>query len=53
MVRVQWLGNFVVQVYAELDEELQNNFAEYLAERGINEDLGAFLLQLMHDKEQR
>ncbi|GAB4813132.1 hypothetical protein N2152v2_000178 [Parachlorella kessleri] len=44
---------YYIGVYAELDEELQNNFAEFLAERGINEDLGAFLLQLMHDKEQR
>lgn len=40
-------------MYAELDEQLQSDFSSYLAERGINEDLGAYLLQLMHDKEQR
>lgn len=41
------------QVYAELDEQLQTDFSAYLAERGVTEDLGAYLLQLMHDKEQR
>jgi hypothetical protein len=41
------------QVYGELDEQVQSGFGEYLAERGINEELGAYLLQLMHDKEQR
>lgn len=40
-------------VYEELDEELQAKFAEYLAERGITPELGAYLLPLVHDKEQR
>lgn len=40
-------------VYPELDEELQNAFRAYLAERGIDAGLGAHVLQLVHDKEQR
>ncbi|KAL4459170.1 hypothetical protein ABPG75_014035 [Micractinium tetrahymenae] len=40
-------------VYEELDEELQAQFEEYLAERGITQELGAYLLPLVHDKEQR
>ncbi len=42
-----------IQVYAELDEQLQSDFADYLTERGVTPELGAYLLQLMHDKEQR
>ncbi|KAL4427157.1 hypothetical protein ABPG77_001161 [Micractinium sp. CCAP 211/92] len=40
-------------VYEELDEELQAKFEQYLAERGITQELGAYLLPLIHDKEQR
>lgn len=40
-------------VYEELDEELQQRLVEYLAERGVNEQLGEYLLRLVHDKEQR
>lgn len=40
-------------VYEELDEELQKQFEEYLAERGVTAEIGAFLLPLIHDKEQR
>lgn len=39
-------------VFAELDEQLQSGFRDYLQERGIDEDLGEYLRQLMHDKEQ-
>lgn len=40
-------------VYEELDEQLQTDFSDYLLERGITEELGAYLLQLLHDKEER
>ncbi|KAI3424056.1 hypothetical protein D9Q98_009419 [Chlorella vulgaris] len=39
--------------YEELDEKLQANFESYLAERGVDKELGAYLLPLIHDKEQR
>eukprot|EP00775_Hariotina_reticulata_P005272 gene5272-5507_t len=38
-------------VFAELDNELQGSFREYLQERGVNEDLGEYLRHLMYDKE--
>jgi hypothetical protein len=40
-------------VYEELDEELQAQFTSYLEERGINAEFGAYVLRLVHDKEQR
>eukprot|EP00879_Flechtneria_rotunda_P002466 GHRR01002663.1.p1 GENE.GHRR01002663.1~~GHRR01002663.1.p1 ORF type:complete len:254 (+),score=64.25 GHRR01002663.1:101-862(+) len=40
-------------VFAELDSELQDAFREYIAERGINEDMGEYLRHLMYDKEQQ
>lgn len=40
-------------VFDELDEELQEQFVAYLEERGITADLGEYLMQLVHDKEQR
>ncbi|PSC74310.1 mitochondrial glyco [Micractinium conductrix] len=40
-------------VYDELDEELQGQLERYLAERGVNAELGGFLLPLVHDKEER
>lgn len=42
-----------MQVFEELDDELQQQFMSYLAERGIDQDLGGYLLRLVHDKEQR
>jgi hypothetical protein len=43
---------FTGPVFSELDSELQDSFREYVAERGINEDLGEYLRHLMFDKEQ-
>ena len=39
--------------FDELDDELQRQFQLYLEERGVGADLGAYLLRLVHDKEQR
>ncbi len=41
------------QVYEELDESLTKAFEEYLRERGVDEALGAYLVEAVHDKEQR
>lgn len=38
--------------FSELDEKLQNEFANYLKERGINADMGQYLCRLVYDKEQ-
>jgi complement component 1 Q subcomponent-binding protein, mitochondrial len=43
----------VLQVYTELDDNLQKQFEQYLADRGITLDLGAYLLAKVHDKEQK
>ena len=40
-------------VFEELDEEVQRQFGEYLEERGVTAELGAYPLRLVHDKEQR
>lgn len=40
-------------LFEELDDEVQRQFTLYLEERGVNADLGAYLLRLVHDKEQR
>lgn len=40
-------------VYDELDEEVQRQFQVFLEERGVNAELGGYLLRLVHDKEQR
>ena len=40
-------------MYEELDEEVQRQFGAYLEARGVTPDLGAYLLRLVHDKEQR
>lgn len=40
-------------VFGELDDELQNAFRAYVAERGVNEDLGEYLRHLLYDKEQQ
>ena len=41
------------QVYEELDESLTKAFEDYLRERGVDEALGAYLVEAVHDKEQR
>lgn len=43
---------FTGPVFSELDNELQESFRAYIAERGVNEDLGEYLRHLMYDKEQ-
>ncbi|KAF6263770.1 mitochondrial glycoprotein [Scenedesmus sp. NREL 46B-D3] len=43
---------FTGPVFSELDNELQEAFRRYVAERGINEDMGEYLRHLMFDKEQ-
>lgn len=40
-------------MYADLDEKLLQEFPAYLEERGINADMGNYLLSLVNDKEER
>ncbi|KAL3146728.1 hypothetical protein ABBQ38_014715 [Trebouxia sp. C0009 RCD-2024] len=40
-------------VYANLDEKLLQEFPAYLEERGIDADMGNYLLALVNDKEER
>ncbi|KAK9802588.1 hypothetical protein WJX73_008556 [Symbiochloris irregularis] len=40
-------------VFSDLDEKLQAAFTVYLGERGVTEELGAYLVTLSEDKEQR
>lgn len=40
-------------MYSELDDKLQGAFQEYLEERGVNEELGRFIIDFAEDKEQR
>ena len=42
-----------MQVFAELDEKVQDQFNNYLAERGVTNELGTYLLVMTEDKEQR
>ena len=42
-----------LQVYEELDEQVQAKFQDYLEERGINGALGEYLLAIADNKEQR
>ena len=42
-----------MQVYQELDDKLQQEFANYLHERGVNEELGNYLIALVNDKEEQ
>ena len=42
-----------MQVFSQLDEKLQQAFVDYLAERGVNEQLGMFIVEYSADKEQR
>lgn len=37
-------------VFSELDDTLQQAFADYLEERGITADFGTYLMELVHDK---
>lgn len=36
--------------FDELDDTLQQAFADYLEERGITADFGVYLMELVHDK---
>lgn len=40
-------------MYANLDEKLLQEFPAYLEERGIDADMGNYLLALVNDKEER
>ena len=42
-----------VQVFSELDDKLQQAFTTYLEERGVNAELGRFVMDFSEDKEQR
>ena len=42
-----------MQVFEELDEKVQKGFQEYLEERGIDNELGDYLIAISEDKEQR
>lgn len=42
-----------VQVFSELDQKLQQAFTTYLEERGVNAELGRFVMDFSEDKEQR
>lgn len=44
---------FAAQVYSELDDRLLQEFPAFLEERGVDADMGAYLLGLVNDKEQR
>jgi hypothetical protein len=44
---------FCEQVFTELDEQLRTAFVDYLEERGVNAELGGFVLAYAEDKEQR
>ena len=46
-------GYNAFQVYADLDDKLLQEFPAYLEERGINADMGNYLLALVNDKEER
>jgi hypothetical protein len=37
-------------VFDELDDTLQQAFADYLEERGITSEFGVYLMELVHDK---
>lgn len=42
-----------VQVFDELDEDVQKALEAYLRERGVDEKLGEYLMAAINDKEQR
>lgn len=41
------------QVFSELDDKLQQAFMSFLSERGVNAELGQFIIEFSDDKEQR
>ena len=46
-------GTYGGPVFQDLDEELQNQFHDFLAERGINSDLAGFIRPYIEFKEQK
>lgn len=40
-------------MFTELDDKLQTAFVDYLEERGVNAELGRYILDFAEDKEQR
>ncbi len=48
--RLRWS---TLQVYVELADRLLQEFPAFLEERGVDADMGAYLLGLVNDKEQR
>ena len=54
-VSIQQVDSFgdLLQVYAELDDRLLQEFPAFLEERGNNAEMGAYLLGLVNDKEER
>ena len=42
-----------MQGYSELDEKMQKAFTDYLEERGVDAELGEYLLQAADSKEQK
>lgn len=40
-------------MFTELDDKLQTAFVDYLEERGVNAELGRFIVDYAEDKEQR
>ena len=43
----------LLQVYDELDEKLLQEFPAFLQSRGVDSDMGNYLLALVNDKEER
>lgn len=41
------------QEFTELDQKVQDGVKAYLQERGINAELGGYIMDLSSDKEQR
>ena len=49
-----WLRRVLpAQVFNELDDKLQQAFMDFLSERGVNAELGQFIVEFSDDKEQR
>ncbi len=40
-------------MFTELDDKLQTAFIDYLEERGVNAELGRYIVDYAEDKEQR
>ena len=41
------------QVFSELDDKLQQAFMDFLSQRGVDAELGQFIVEFSDDKEQR